>query len=140
LNLPYCELYDKGYTSIGNSQNTSKNFFLLKTDGISYLPSFMLEDERNERNSRAKLDKKFPHFSSGKIVKGFGRGSKDLGIPTANFSQEVVDKLPENFDQGVYYGYAKVDNQPISNMVMSIGTNPHYNNIKKTMVLKIPYF
>ncbi len=135
MNLPYCELYDKGYTSIGNTQNTSKNFFLLNTDGISYLPSFKLEDEKNERNFREKPDTKFPHFSTGKIVKGFGRGSKDLGIPTANFSQEVVDKLPESFDQGVYYGYAKVDYGPVSDMVMSIGTNPYYNNIKKTMVI-----
>ena len=27
-----------------------------------------------------------PHFCSGKVVKGFGRGSKDLGIPTGTFT------------------------------------------------------
>lgn len=32
-----------------------------------------------------KMSKILPHFASGKIVKGFGRGSKELGIPTGNY-------------------------------------------------------
>ena len=56
-----------------------------------------------------------------------------LGIPTANYSDDVVSKLPEYFNQGVYYGWAQVDNGPVYKMVMSIGTNPYYNNEKKTM-------
>ncbi len=76
----------------------------------------------------------FPHYASGAVVKGFGRGSKELGIPTANYPDEVVDKLPDYFNQGVYYGWAQVDNGPVYKMVMSIGTNPYYNNQKKTMV------
>jgi riboflavin kinase len=59
---------------------------------------------------------------------------KIIGIPTANYSDEVVDKLPNCFQQGVYMGYAQLDNDPIIyKMVMSIGTNPYYNNHKKTM-------
>jgi len=27
-------------------------------------------------------DRTLPHFASGPVVKGFGRGSKELGIPT----------------------------------------------------------
>ena len=77
---------------------------------------------------------KFPYFASGVVVKGFGRGSKELGIPTANFDNEVVEQLPEYFQQGVYYGWAQVDNGPVYKMVMSIGNNPYYNNEKKTMV------
>ena len=37
----------------------------------------------------------FPHFAYGEVVKGFGRGSKELGIPTGEFIQfsekEVYD-------------------------------------------------
>jgi riboflavin kinase len=76
----------------------------------------------------------FPHYASGTVVKGFGRGSKELGIPTANFPNEVVENLPTSFDQGVYYGWAQVDNGPVYKMSMSIGTNPYYKNEKKTMV------
>ncbi len=49
----------------------------------------------------------------GLVVKGFGRGSKQLGIPTANYPDEVVEKLPVCFNQGVYYGWAQVDNGPV---------------------------
>ena len=31
-----------------------------------------------------KMVKGLPHFASGIVVKGFGRGSKELGIPTGN--------------------------------------------------------
>ncbi|XP_063231533.1 putative riboflavin kinase [Bacillus rossius redtenbacheri] len=74
-----------------------------------------------------------PHFASGKVVKGFGRGSKELGIPTANFDEEVVNRLPESVETGVYFGWAQVDNGPVHKMVMSIGWNPFYKNTKKSM-------
>jgi riboflavin kinase len=77
---------------------------------------------------------KFPHFASGIVVKGFNRGSKELGIPTANYPDSVTDDLPVAFHNGVYYGYAQVDNGPVYKMVMSVGNNPYYNNEKRTMV------
>ena len=76
----------------------------------------------------------FPHFATGLVVKGFGRGSKELGIPTANYPENVVDHLPDSIKGGVYYGLAQVDNGPVYRMVMSIGNNPYYNNEKRTMV------
>ena len=75
----------------------------------------------------------FPYFASGTVVKGFGRGSKELGVPTANFPDDVVENLPPEFKQGVYYGWAQVDSGPVYKMVMSIGNNPYYNNTKRTM-------
>lgn len=74
-----------------------------------------------------------PYFTKGKVVKGFGRGSKELGIPTANFPEEVVAKLPASFSTGVYFGWAKVDDGEVHKMVMSIGWNPFYKNKKKSM-------
>jgi riboflavin kinase len=84
------------------------------------------------QNDRSKMV--FPHFASGTVVKGFGRGSKQLGIPTANYPESVVEHLPEAFHNGVYYGLAQVDNGPVYRMVMSVGNNPFYNNEKRTMV------
>ena len=48
-----------------------------------------------------------PLFIRGTVVKGFGRGSKELGCPTANFSEAVVDKLPKDLPNGIYFGLAQ---------------------------------
>ncbi|KAI5706412.1 hypothetical protein M8J76_016310 [Diaphorina citri] len=81
---------------------------------------------------------KYPYFTKGIIVKGFGRGSKELGIPTANMCDEAVKSLPESFDPGVYYGWSKLSDGPtVYKMVMSIGWNPFYKNKKKSMEVHI---
>jgi len=67
-------------------------------------------------------------------VKGFGRGSKSLGIPTANYEQSVVDQLPEELTKGIYFGWAQVDQSPIYKCCLSLGWNPYFGNIVKSMV------
>ncbi|XP_070156101.1 riboflavin kinase [Polyergus mexicanus] len=76
--------------------------------------------------------KALPYFVSGTVIKGFGRGSKALGIPTANFPESVVNGLPKDLDTGVYYGWASLRGQ-VYKMVTSIGWNPYYKNEKKSM-------
>eukprot|EP00123_Amoebidium_parasiticum_P012911 comp21653_c2_seq1/m.30440 comp21653_c2_seq1/g.30440 ORF comp21653_c2_seq1/g.30440 comp21653_c2_seq1/m.30440 type:complete len:185 (-) comp21653_c2_seq1:211-765(-) len=74
-----------------------------------------------------------PLCLKGEVVRGFGRGSKDLGIPTANFPEFVVEDIPEQLNAGVYFGWAKLSGyEQTFPMVMSIGWNPFYNNTKKT--------
>lgn len=80
-----------------------------------------------------KIAAKLPHYSRGEIVKGFGRGSRELGFPTANFPQQVIDELPQELVGGIYFGFAQVDQGPVHDMVMSIGWNPFYNNEKRAM-------
>ncbi|KAK6306654.1 riboflavin kinase [Coregonus clupeaformis] len=77
--------------------------------------------------------KSLPYFCRGEVVRGFGRGSKELGIPTANFPDSVVEHLPGDISTGIYYGWACVDTGDIHKMVMSIGWNPYYKNTKKSM-------
>ncbi|CAI5650178.1 riboflavin kinase [Oreochromis niloticus] len=77
--------------------------------------------------------KSLPYFCRGEVVRGFGRGSKELGIPTANFPDSVVDNLPADINTGIYYGWACVGNGDVYKMVMSIGWNPYYKNTKKSM-------
>ncbi|KAL4552473.1 hypothetical protein Ndes2526B_g06677 [Nannochloris sp. 'desiccata'] len=50
--LPYCSLYDRGYTSVGSVSNTNPNSALAREDG-TFAPAHMLPDARLERAGRA---------------------------------------------------------------------------------------
>ena len=53
--LPYCSLYDRGYTSLGSMENTHPNPALQEIDEkgiISYKPAYELLDQLSERNGR----------------------------------------------------------------------------------------
>ncbi|XP_018051324.1 PREDICTED: FAD synthase-like [Atta colombica] len=52
-NIPYCSLYDQGYTSIGNRNTTIRNPLLKDPNNPSfYLPAYTLIDKSAERNGR----------------------------------------------------------------------------------------
>ncbi|KAM7207432.1 riboflavin kinase [Naviculisporaceae sp. PSN 640] len=92
----------------------------------------------------------FPYRMEGKVISGFGRGSKELGIPTANLPVDADSPSSTttawitDIPSGVYFGWASLslppthpDYQPsplpdskfqIFPMVMSIGYNPFYKN------------
>ncbi len=89
--------------------------------------------------------------ATGTVIRGFGRGSKELGIPTgfslyffyyilANLSDNVIEALPNSMHSGVYAGFAQIENGPVIKMVMSLGWNPFYKNIKRSMVLHHYFF
>ncbi|KAI0147414.1 riboflavin kinase [Xylariaceae sp. FL1272] len=95
----------------------------------------------------------YPLQMEGTVISGFGRGSKDLGIPTANLPVDSsITPWIESARSGVYFGWASLALPPshpdsttttttttlseskttqtyrIYPMVMSIGYNPFYNN------------
>ena len=52
-NIPYCCLYDNGYTSLGSTHNTIPNPTFKYEDGSNkYKPAYMLKDGNLERAGR----------------------------------------------------------------------------------------
>ncbi len=51
--LPYCSLYDRGYTSVGSVSNTHPNAALAREDG-TFAPAHLLPDARLERAGRGR--------------------------------------------------------------------------------------
>jgi FAD synthase len=51
--------------------------------------------------------KKFdnPLLLSAEVVHGFKRGSKELGIPTANLNMNELGDKGKDLDTGIYYGW-----------------------------------
>lgn len=109
-----------------------------------------------DENATMTIQKILPIRMISKVVPGFGRGSKDLGIPTANLSPAPEDmRCKISFDSlptGIYYGFARVsepqdpkegtnagatsDEQALRgvyNAAISIGFNPCYENKHKTI-------
>lgn len=70
----------------------------------------------------------------GKVIKGFGRGSKLLGMPTANLPAEKYAEELKGLDMGVYIGWANVDGSRVYKTVLGIGDNPQFKNKSKTIV------
>ncbi|KAK3844830.1 MAG: riboflavin kinase [Linnemannia gamsii] len=50
----------------------------------------------------------YPIKMNGTVIKGFGRGSKELGIPTANLPEEAMAAQEDKMVTGIYYGWAQV--------------------------------
>lgn len=55
-------------------------------------------------------------------------------LTVANYPDEVISKLPDSLETGVYYGFASIDGDEVYKMVLSVGWNPFFKNTKKSMV------
>lgn len=75
----------------------------------------------------------FPLRMQSSVVRGFGRGSRDLGIPTANLSRaEIGDALFASLSPGIFWGFAGL-NGDVYKAAISVGYNPTYGNAEMTV-------
>ncbi|KAI4798106.1 riboflavin kinase [Aureobasidium sp. EXF-8845] len=81
----------------------------------------------------------FPLRLNGEVVKGFGRGSKELGIPTANIPLTgLTVGGHDEIESGVYYGYCSLSStSKVYPQVMSIGWNPFYKNTVRSVEVHV---
>jgi riboflavin kinase len=62
----------------------------------------------------------FPLKLRGPVIKGFGRGSKELGIPTANIPLSGLSiNGHSDLDSGIYYGFCTLDHSTIPSSTSS---------------------
>lgn len=72
---------------------------------------------------------------AGAIVPGFGRGSRQLGVPTANLAPAPLEAQLRGLPAGVYFGWARVDpgagapdaDAAVHKMVMNVGRRPTFD-------------
>lgn len=78
-----------------------------------------------------------PIRMTSRVVRGYGRGSKELGIPTANLDtdQLIVSKQVtlQEFPTGIYWGWARIADHSVYTAAVSVGYNPTYGNDSKTI-------
>lgn len=77
-------------------------------------------------------------YLRGKVVRGFGRGSKLLGFPTANLDPKAFAKEMDGVPRGVYVGFASVKREDSSKQsdsekgvfqtMVSLGTAPQFSD------------
>ncbi|KAK3238847.1 hypothetical protein CYMTET_51176 [Cymbomonas tetramitiformis] len=69
-----------------------------------------------------------PRYMGGEVVVGFGRGSKQMGVPTANIDPQAIAAELEGLAKGVYFGWAQLEGDagPAHKMVMNIGDRPTF--------------
>jgi len=76
FNLPYCKLYDQGYTSIGNTLDSIPNPTLYHAESKSYKAAYELLDDSKERCGRKEKDRTprvgVPHHNTTNGVKANG--------------------------------------------------------------------
>lgn len=93
------------------------------------------------------MENNIPLFVSGTVVKGFGRGSYELGIRTGNFNYlikilanydfDTVKSLKNKLKPGVYNGLCTVESYDgIFECVLNVGWCPFYNNEHMSVVFK----
>ncbi|KAF2027154.1 riboflavin kinase [Setomelanomma holmii] len=62
----------------------------------------------------------FPLKLRGPVIKGFGRGSRELGIPTANIPLSGLSiGGHDDLESGIYYGWCTLDHSTISSSTTS---------------------
>mmetsp|Transcript_41751 Transcript_41751/g.68518 ORF Transcript_41751/g.68518 Transcript_41751/m.68518 type:complete len:188 (-) Transcript_41751:290-853(-) len=97
------------------------------------LERLFITDARGKKlNSGIHVDD-LPVYMSSPVVKGFGRGSKLLGIPTANMDRSHVANEVDKLPAGIYFGWAKLNGLYYKSAI-SVGWNPCFDDVKEKTV------
>jgi hypothetical protein len=137
----YEEFFTDIFNKLGfNADDHMKNYkdsidFIYKFTGVQDFKLLSIWDNYLTLNTSIKI--------TSTVVKGFQRGSKMLGVPTANLEINDTNKaiVNEHYN-GVYFGLLEFKSKILNNhiktnhpykSVLSIGYNPYFDNLVKTI-------
>lgn len=132
----YASLYDIDFSPFSLDVKFVQSLMqvdLKKNEQVIYLPEF--REWKNQLN----FD---PLLISGKIVNGFNRGSKQLGVPTANIDMTTENQsIAKQLVPGVYSAIGTFKDPKLEFLrggkkykcALSIGWNPVFDNSEKTI-------
>ena len=112
------------------------------SSSTTFQPKSPADNSESSPESEGKIDRTVrkvgPYRLQGEVVNGFGRGSSELGWPTANLDPAAFESKIDDSEEGVYVGWAQVVDSrsgpsPVYKSLVSVGWNPAYDNEKKTV-------
>jgi riboflavin kinase len=79
----------------------------------------------------------------GPVAKGYGRGGKKLGVPTANLPESLFNDALSSMPTGVYCGWATVDDDqgkssPPVKAVVNVGYSPTFVGVRAKEPRSLP--
>jgi riboflavin kinase len=108
-----------------------------RSKSIERYKNNILPQRKQEADKMDAIQSKLPIRMVSTVVRGFGRGSSELGIPTANLDREGGKFGGASFEElptGIYWGFGRIGEDPfVYKTACSIGYNPTYGNTVKTI-------
>jgi len=109
FHLPYCSLYDEGYTSLGNIHDTLPCPELKEAEGDGYRPAYMLQNWEKERAGRIpSKPKPNPSLSS--------------SLSTVSISDTQDENITEKSQQVTLVGLLIIGDELMKGLVPDINT------------------
>ncbi|KAF5272708.1 hypothetical protein FQA39_LY07735 [Lamprigera yunnana] len=159
LKVPYCSLYDAGYTSLGSATNTIPNPCLLNKETNTFLPAYKLLDATKERSDgddikivggtdaeegaypyQASLRRKGRHFCGGSVIgdqwiltAAHCVFKQDPSLATVVVGTNLLDKGGDSYEIKEYIPHKNYDPETIINDIALIylkKTLNQYNLVK----------
>jgi riboflavin kinase len=95
----------------------TENYYFFNEEIFSIMSTTNEVEATTAANNHTMIQRLLPIRMISTVIHGYGRGSKDLGIPTANLDlQQLISSCTfDDLPTGIYWGYARIVNNHTTN-------------------------